>query len=186
MWVPIGNYASDKENYFAGTYDGKGHKIDNIYIDTTSSYQGLFGYNAGTIKNLGINTGTIKAGDCSGSIVGQNEGIIEKCYNNIELYCYQGKYFGGIAGIQGMSQKSNIIKCYNKGNITGSITQNSGAMCGIVGYTNNSNIEYSYNVGNITNTTSVQNVSTAGITDLKLGKIYACYNTGNITTRNGK
>ena len=184
IWIPIGNYGENQNNYFAGTYDGKGHKIENIYIDTTSSYQGLFGYNKGTIKNIGIHTGEIKAGDNSGSIVGQNEGTIEKCYNNINLECYQGAYFGGIAGIQGKNSKSKIIKCYNTGNITGKITKDKGAIGGIVGYTNQSNIENSYNAGNITNIAVAQNVRTAGIADnVGGGKIHSCYNTGNITTQ---
>ena len=81
-WTPIGN---TEENAFTGTFDGDGHKITNIYIDTASEYQGLFGYNKGTIKNVGMESGTIKANGNTGSIAGYNSGIIEKCYNKIDM-----------------------------------------------------------------------------------------------------
>lgn len=181
-WRPIGNYEKNTNYQFAGIYDGSGNGIYNIYIDTTSSYQGLFGCNTGTIKNVGINTGTIKAGDASGSIVGYNKGTIESCYNLVNLYCNQGTHFGGIVGIQ-TDSKAKISKCYNKGNISGKITNQYGSMCGIAGYITNSVIEYSYNTGNILNVTSEENVKTCGITDATNGKIYSCYNTGNITTQ---
>ena len=45
-WTPIGSTGT----YFAGTFDGNYHKLDNIYINTTNSYQGLFAYNSGLLK----------------------------------------------------------------------------------------------------------------------------------------
>lgn len=185
-WTPIGS----QSNAFSGIFEGNKNVINNIYIDTTNSYQGLFGNNAGTIKNIGIKTGTIKAGDMSGSIVGYNTGIVEKCYNNIDLHCYGGLNFGGLVGKQevpiGISSISDIIvctsKCYNTGNITGGTTQQYGIISGIVGRTfNNSRIEYCYNTGNITNTTGGQNSMACGITFCKDSTAESCYNMGNIT-----
>jgi hypothetical protein len=41
-WTPIGNSAS---YYFAGTFDGGGHTISNLYYNNSAgSYVGLFGY----------------------------------------------------------------------------------------------------------------------------------------------
>lgn len=42
-WTPI--------NSFSGTFDGKYHKIKNLYINTTTQYTGLFVTNNGTIQN---------------------------------------------------------------------------------------------------------------------------------------
>ncbi|MBO5478219.1 MAG: hypothetical protein J6A04_00585, partial [Clostridia bacterium] len=74
-WIPIGTSAT----YFAGTFDGNYHKINNIYISTTSAYQGLFGYNNGIIQNVIMNTGTIKGGSNTGSVSGWNTGTLNTC-----------------------------------------------------------------------------------------------------------
>ena len=59
-WTPIGKSFSYA---FKGNFDGQGHKIENIYIDSTSDYQGLFGYvNNATIRNVTL-TGQIKGGN---------------------------------------------------------------------------------------------------------------------------
>ena len=57
QWTPIGNQSQK----YIGTFDGNGHKISGLYIDSTSNNQGLFGFvdKGGNIKNLGID-GTVK------------------------------------------------------------------------------------------------------------------------------
>jgi len=43
-WTRIGYYASGTNaRPFRGTFDGNGHTITNLTINTTTSYQGLFG-----------------------------------------------------------------------------------------------------------------------------------------------
>ena len=49
-WIPIGN----SNNKFSGTYDGEKNTINEIKIESTEDYIGLFGYNTGTIKNLTV------------------------------------------------------------------------------------------------------------------------------------
>ncbi len=67
---------------FSGTFEGGGHKITGLYIDTTENYQGLFGYVEwdGTVKNLGVG-GTVTGGDRTGGVVGQSRGTVTSCYN---------------------------------------------------------------------------------------------------------
>lgn len=59
QWTPIGT----KSNPFKGIFDGGGHKITGLYINTTNDYscQGLFGYVGvgGTVSKLGVE-GTVK------------------------------------------------------------------------------------------------------------------------------
>ncbi|MDE0472098.1 MAG: hypothetical protein OXH57_09170 [Ekhidna sp.] len=52
-WLPVG---SDASNPFSGTFDGKGKKIDGLFINRTDDALrlGLFGYATGTIMNTGI------------------------------------------------------------------------------------------------------------------------------------
>ena len=52
QWIPIGDYNSNSANVFKGTFDGKKYTISGIYINSNKKYQGLFGFNAGVIKNF--------------------------------------------------------------------------------------------------------------------------------------
>ena len=92
-----------ESTHFYGTFDGGGHKINNLNITSTEQYQGLFGYNKGTIKNIGIESGILNVGALSGGIVGYNIGNIDKCYNKASITCTvggeQNKAIGGITGI---------------------------------------------------------------------------------------
>ena len=179
QWTPIGNI---EENAFTGTFDGAGYKITNIYIDTTDGNQGLFGYNKGTIENVGMESGTIKANGDTGSIAGYNSGRIEKCYNKIDMECIGGSHFGGIVGL--LENSGTVSKCYNAGNLQASNMNNNACLAGIAGWSNTSDttIEYCYNTGNITNNanTAKDNVRAVGISDER-GFINSCYNTGTIT-----
>lgn len=83
---------------FAGTFDGNGYSIRGMNIDTDKRYQGLFGYQSGTISNLTIKYSNIKAGEASAALVGLNEGKIINC--KIENTSVSGtEKIGGIAGI---------------------------------------------------------------------------------------
>ena len=89
-WIPIGiddSYYSS----FHGTFDGNGHVISNLKIDSTEDYQGLFGYvNANsddgwdnaTIKNVGLEDVNVKGGENVGGLVGY---AYEGYYSTFEL-----------------------------------------------------------------------------------------------------
>ena len=83
-WTPIGKEVCP----FSGIFEGNNHKISNLKIEGNADdekYQGLFGYNKGTIENLGIESGTITVYSTTGAIAGYNGGNIEGCYNNAEI-----------------------------------------------------------------------------------------------------
>ena len=64
-WTPIGAYNSYRDNKpFDGTFDGKGHTIRGLYIQTSNNRQGLFGYVNGSVRNL-IVTGTVDGGSAN-------------------------------------------------------------------------------------------------------------------------
>ena len=115
-WTPIGISSSKT---FKGSFDGNGHMVTDLYINSTDNYQGLFGYiSAASIKNLGV-TGTVTAIDKSyiGGLVGYAAGAysIDGCFNAAHV---TGKQT--VAGIVGSGAKTGTIKnCYNTGNITG-------------------------------------------------------------------
>ncbi len=83
-WTPLGTNTQP----FSGFFDGNGYTISNLKITTQYNYFGLFGYNTGSIQNLGITTisfsgfvrltGSIYAG----GLIGYNSGTIMNCYTN--------------------------------------------------------------------------------------------------------
>ncbi len=156
----------------------------NLTINSEVDYQGLFGYNKGTIKNVGIETGEIKAKAFVGAIAGMSEGLIENCYNKATIDCTEGDWIGGIAGR--IKKGAKVSMCYNTGAINATTSVNFGKICGIVGYCDlGSTIECCYNTGNLTLETNVENPRVAGISDGS-GKIDSCYNTGTMKLKVGE
>ena len=54
-WTPIGTSSSP----FTGEFNGNGYTVSNFKITTGRAYVGLFGYNEGVIKNLGVELGRV-------------------------------------------------------------------------------------------------------------------------------
>ena len=92
-WTPIGT-----TNYkFAGTFNGGYNTISGLYInDKSKSYNGLFAYNEGTIKNLTVE-GSVTGNSYTGGIVSDNTGTIENCHNKVSVTGHNS-YVGGVAG----------------------------------------------------------------------------------------
>ncbi len=117
-WTPLCTYTED----FTGVLDGKGYTISNLYMSNKRN-MGLFDTNAGTIKNLNVQTSTnglsYSGGDdvYIGIIAIYNNGAIKNCKvdGNVN-YKYTStstgnSKIGGIAGFNtGIIEKcvSNI------------------------------------------------------------------------------
>ena len=166
---------------FAGTFDGKGNSIDNIY-EKSSSVLGFFGQiqNA-TICNLKI-SGMIacdeKSEDAGGIVGNMKGGKIKNCIVDVELEG-NGNGLGGIVGWA--SGNLVIINCANLDTISNS-NSSTGGIIGIcedvVG-----GIYNSYNIGEI----RVKGQGTGGIvgsTNSNIEIINVC-NRGNITENGG-
>ena len=78
--TPLFNSSSRR---FEGGLDGGNHKISNITISSNNQYNGLFGVNAGTIKNLIVENITMTSERTSemncGLLVGYSIGVIDNC-----------------------------------------------------------------------------------------------------------
>lgn len=130
---------------FRGTFDGKGHTIKNLKINTYVDDVGLFGYTAGmVIKNLVIDEScSFESANAThdiylGSLIGRCEGFcqIENCENRAALtYTFANEksnvYMGGLAGSIGAH--SYIDKCVNRGNLRHTSDTYTSRMGGIVG-----------------------------------------------------
>ncbi len=186
-WTPIGMPGYP----FSGTFDGGGYGITGLYINTSSDYQGFFGYICGatydTVKNLSV-YGNIAPMDgpgaeyCGGIVGYLDYGKIENC--NVSVNILGRKYIGGIAGY---TSACTIKNCYNKG----SITSFDGYGGGIVGYRYGGENENCYNTGDIlifANGDSIENGSVVGFGGGIVGYVNSdpssypvknCYHIGN-------
>ena len=160
QWIPIGTYIQNTtvECGFNGIFEGNGHSISGIYIDTEEDYQGLFGFNTGIIRNVNVADSYINGIEDVGGIVGYNfgsdeyEGLIYNC--NFSGTISAGKIENGtakgsnkIGGIAGYNVKGTIEKCYNSGSIT--TVAGGQAAGGIVGINSHGTISECYNIGTI-------------------------------------
>ena len=149
-WTAIGYYESVSINVkaFSGTFDGGGHAVRGIYINTSDDYQGLFGYVSGTVRNVGVEDGYIKGGRNVGGVCGWNSSTIEYCYNTATVS--GNSDVGGICGYVDPAMTVNY--CYNTGTVSGT-ERNVGGICG---YANTgAKINYCYNTGEVIGTDCV-------------------------------
>ena len=140
-FTPVGN----SDHSFYGTFDGDGKSISGIKINKpeNGTYQGIFGFVDGTVKNLVVSSSSIVAyqniGAIAGCLRGDNNGTIENCRveNNVTLSGHN--YVGGIVGQNGGAIKS----CASATTIRGTIaneSDNAEILGGIVGKTNSSSM----------------------------------------------
>ena len=171
-WTPIGTAA----NQFKGTFDGKGVKISGLYINTSDSYQGLFGVVSaeGTVKNVGV-SGTVSATDYVSGVVGVNMGTTENCYSTCAITSSASSYVGGITGYNA----GTIEKCYNTGDIfvysDGSKSKYVGGIAGVD--VKAAVIRSCYNTGDVRS-----DEFAGGVVGGLQGTLENCYNTGTIST----
>ena len=203
-WTPIGDYGTNNNLYFAGTYNGNSNAISNLYINSSNSYQGLFGYVInGNITSLNIDGNLL----CSASNIGAISGCvvngnITKCTNTARV---EGQI--AVSGIVGNSSQNNsITECTNNGIIVvkdsnsdgryfggilglGSATitncKNNGSVTGflwvggIVGYLNSERLENCTNTAKISGETVIGGI--VGQADETV--IRMCSNSGEVTSK---
>lgn len=146
---PLGKFQMGSSTAFKGTFDGQGHTISDLYIETTASKKsvGLFGHvqNA-TIKNLTLKNPTVKGAAYAGALVGlayKGNG-----YTTIENVTVDGatvisvpqkflfSYDGGnnVGGLIGITQFGIVLKGCTVKNSTVTGYEKVGGMVGLACY----------------------------------------------------
>ncbi len=203
VWTGIGGQTADTG--FAGTLDGAGHTIKNLYL---KNGKGLIPYNKGTVKNLTL-AGILKGGDETAALTGTNAGTLEEITSNVTVT-------GGnkIAGIAGNNTKDGVIKdCHNTGAVTGEsyaagiVAYNEGSVTGcsntavitagstyaggIAAANTNAvkseaaNVSKSANSGHVIVSSSEERACAGGVVGWNNASVSSLYNTGNVVSRGG-
>lgn len=165
---------------FAGTFDGNGHKISNLYVDRADKAGFFASVYGASIKNLTVE-GTVVGSSSNGTdptgvggIVGYSTSqiLIENCVSNVNVSSHC-ENTGGICGY--VNDVDSVIRnCVNIGNIesdsdkTGGISGNPGIV---------------YNCANFGAVSGKSNV--AGIAGNTEKDVSLCYNAGAISASDG-
>ena len=111
-WTPL--------KYLYAAFDGQGHVIHNLYINSSTYPVGLFGYvkTGASVTQLGVTgdvTCTAKSNAQAGGIAGymESDTSITECFSAVNVT--SKKHAGGIAGY--VNASSVISDCYATGNI---------------------------------------------------------------------
>ncbi len=179
-WTPIGS----EEHPFAGIFDGGGHKINNLTINSEVKNTGLFGYSTGTIKNIGIESGKINGKTFTGAICGTSTGLIEGAYNKANITCNEGNDQACTGGIVGLGAgQGSVRNCLNEGKVQCSIGEKKYSYTGGImgGGIKNTVVIGCHNAGSVeVNVTGCgYNPMVSGVTT-NCGTISCCYNTGEL------
>ena len=202
LWYPIGT-----NSRYRGTFDGNGHTISGLYIDSSSANnQGLFGYVSGTVKDLGV-SGSVSGPDSGtgnrvGGVVGYNSGTVKNCYNTGSVSVPDSGTGNSVGGVVGYNS-GTVKNCYNTGKVSGPDSVSGNSVGGVVGHNEGGRVENCYNIGEVSGNSSVggvvgQNIggivencyntgevsgnsSVGGVVGLNDGKVTGCYNTGKVS-----
>ena len=118
---PIG---TDQYKY-AGTFDGRGHTISNLYVYSTSDYVGLFGVVSGgaEIKNLTLDASCYLRGNAFVGLIGGSNGsgtVIMSRLGNEGTVVAKNQNAGGIIGCNMSSLSTYLMDaCYVSGRVQG-------------------------------------------------------------------
>ena len=200
-WTPMGSQFSP----YTGTFNGDNHTISGLYFnDSGKDYVGLFGYNNGSIENVGIIESYFKGKDYVGSVCGYNivewfifvngntEASVANCYNTGTVS--GNNYVGGVCGKNYARLSSSakitmasviITRCHNEGSVSGAgnvggVCGENSAAAGSSGKISSADIQYCYNIGIVSGTETVGGVCGVNNSSSSSGgtanaKINRCY-----------
>jgi hypothetical protein len=168
--LDLGNEPNFYIPYFAGQFDGNGHKISNLSLNLTfASNIGLFGYLAGDreITGVGVENVTITGASSVGGLVGANwEGTVRRSYSTGSVTGNQ--YVGGLVGCN--YGESTVEDSYSASNVFGGKH-----VGGLVGY-NKHEVSNSTFTGSVNGTEDV-----GGLVGSNGGPVSESYSTGSVT-----
>jgi filamentous hemagglutinin family protein len=164
----------DAATPFTGSFDGAGHTINSLVIDTPSADGvGLFGtVNDGSISNLTLTAGSVRGNLDVGLLIGLNNGgVISQAHSNGTT---TGS--GRVGGLIGRAIGSSTVSDSSAKGVVNSSGSRAG---GLIGENNSalSSINRSFSTNTVNGTTQV-----GGLVGYLVGDIYDAYARGNVNS----
>jgi len=155
-FIPLGNL----DHQFEGNFDGNGHEVTNLSINSSVPDVGLFGFvgGAGSISDVGIVNGNVNAltlpfFGTAGELVGTNFGKIINSYSSGQVR--SPAVAGGLVGANGSEENSGSADWSGPVSIVGSFSTasvtvgDSGHAGGLIGTAFVSAVSNSYSAGSV-------------------------------------
>lgn len=143
---PVGN----SDNRFTGILNGNGYKVDNLYIDSSAGYVGLFGYlDNAEIRNVAVTNADITStGDytTAGTLVSLG---LDSNINNVFATGQVTSQNDDAGGLVGQTQDGTIYRSFSTANVTAP----NGIAGGFLGNNGGGNFTYSYSTGTVSGNT---------------------------------
>ncbi len=109
-WTPI--------NYLYATFDGQGHSISGLYVDSEKDYVGLFGQHGYyDVKDLTIKESYFKGNRYVGAIAGYTEGAFKNCFVDSSVTVIGTESVGGLLGRNNGSNE--VTNCMSLASVAG-------------------------------------------------------------------
>jgi hypothetical protein len=166
--LDLGSEANFCIPYLAGEFDGNGHKILNLTLNSDSASQiALFGYLAsgGKVTQLGVENVNVTGAYLVGGLVGGNDGTVTNSYASGNIT--GDDYVGGLIGY---NWKGTVSNSYSTGSVAGK--WDVGGLVGI-------------NEGTLTNCYSSSSItgwySVGGLAGINAGTLINSYSSGSVT-----
>jgi hypothetical protein len=176
-WQPIGTWNVT----FAGTFDGQGYEICDLFINRPSENGvGLFGLVGedgvikGVIKDIGMMNVNVTGYTFVGSLVGENGGTVSNSYFTGSVTgTGTGMYGSTVGGLLGWNGGA-VSNSYSTGSVIGEAVV--GGLVGMNGYGALGTVSNSYSNSNVTGVDYV-----GGLVGANDGTVSNSYSTGSVT-----
>ena len=164
----------DTATPFTGSFDGAGHTINSLVIDTPSADGvGLFGtVNGGSISNLTLTAGSVRGNLDVGLLIGLNSGGLISQAHSTGTSTGSGR----VGGLIGRAIDSSIVSDSSAKGVVNSSGSRAG---GLIGENNSavSSINRSFSTNTVNGTTQV-----GGLVGYLVGDVYDAYARGNVNS----
>ncbi len=199
-WQPIGRSdgttgVPSGTKYFSGIFDGQGHTINGLYINSAStSGVGLFGYaNGGIIGNVKVESGSISLSSsiaAIGGVVGYTNSSVLFCSSGVSISDSNASNVGGVIGIveNTLTSGAPVLVQYCKNTGTVSASKRLGGVIGAAYCPNASGrvyVDSCENTGAVTGGSSAYKSFFGGVIGYCEAYISDSINSGTITASSG-
>lgn len=138
-WTPIGNSSVS----FDGNFDGDGHSISGMFINTTSTHNGLFGNSNGTVQNLTVDNSWVYGGKYTAGVVGYNRGTVKIISNYASITSLNGPVGGIVGGTEDSYGNVNVLDSLSNWGVIKGKTD----VGGVLGFVDRMKLSHSKNYG---------------------------------------
>jgi hypothetical protein len=138
-WTPIGNSSVS----FDGNFDGDGHTVSGMFINTTSTHNGLFGQSQGTVQNLTVDNSWVYGGKYTAGIVGYNRGTVKIISNYASITSLNGPVGGIVGGTEDSYGNVNVLDSLSNWGVIKGKTD----VGGVLGFVDRMKLSHSKNYG---------------------------------------